>query len=219
MLSALALAIVAQTPAPSDLERFYPLKPGMQWTYVTLPEGTETQDTVLPIAQVAGEDAIPVLTRFRGKKVGTTYYRVSEGTVWAVAFDREIPPSREAGEFAPYEWKLVPIQDPHPIFRLGTGRTKWDYKGFTPMGLNTAPFEFSSTSSRLPKKRLYGEERDLVEVTMEATLDGGTPAMVKIKQTTQYASGIGMIQMEEDSTQGKTKTKRTVKLLDFKLPD
>jgi hypothetical protein len=202
MLGMLVASVVA-LQGSANVAEFYPLKPGIKWTYITSPGSVESSDKVLQETTLVGKLATPVLTTTRGQSVGETFYRIEGDTVLVVAFGKD---------------QILP--DPHPIVRIpkdGKSLT-WRYAGTSPFMRGSDSFEFTATSTLLGSKEVLGKQCEVLEVKMDATLAGNEDYRVKIKQTSRYAKGVGLYEMEEESTVGARKSNRTVKLVNFESP-
>jgi len=205
MLTAALAAIALNQTATPTASSFYPLVPGVAWTYVTTPGGTETTDTVGEPIRLNGKDAYPVRTTFKGQSMGATYYRIEGDTVYTLGFDRS------GGQ------GIIELRPQHPVLKLGAPKASWTYVGFSPFVKENDPFQFKASSQLLGKRDVLGTEREILEVVMDAQI-GETGVGAKVKQTTLYARGVGMIEMTEDSIVGKEKHHRVVKLVKFTVP-
>lgn len=196
MLTAVAIASIFVV---SDAADFFPLNSGRSWVYSD--SGIQSEgyvDSVGNSQPIAGKDATPIVTTFNNKVDGSTFYRVEDDTVWVVAFEQNRP-----------------LTSPYPLFKVGSGAASWSYTGSTQWLSASTPMTMVGKSKRIGKKEYFGETREVLEVTVDATI--GPPGQVNMKshQVSLYAKGIGLVELKDKTTINKDTSERKRVLLSF----
>lgn len=192
-LAAIAL-LAQQVSLASD---FYPLRPGDEFTY--LEESMRVQTTFVdrvgePI-DLKGRQGYPITTYLAGQPVGTGYFAVQGDTVLNLALDKD-----------------KPLETPYPILVVGDKGAKWEHTGAVPVAEYVAMVTMKGESKRGKPRQLFGETRQTLEVSF--SMDTGD--RISSRQKAVYASGLGLVEMEETTQLGRQRMKRTRKLIAFK---
>lgn len=196
MLSLCIAAVVLQAPTALD---YFPLAKGTKWTYVDTGTTAITYtDEVSEITKILEEPAVCITTKIEGKPAGSAYYRSAGDTVFVVAYD-----------------PLNPIAAPHPVLKVADRLVAWEYKGAVPSGGQSLPLEFKATCKPVGERKVLERQVHCIEVHMDATVLEPGNVKVRMVQDIVYGKGIGMVEMRETTTIGKTKTERTVRLIRF----
>lgn len=197
MLSLVATALALTTF--DDASEFFPLNPGRTWVYSDSAFQVDGyEDSVGNAQPISGKDATPIVTSFKGKVDGSTFYRVEDDTVWVVAFEQNRP-----------------LTSPYPLFKVAKGGANWSYTGSTQWLGASTPITMVGKSKRIGKKEYFGESRELLEVTVDATI--GPPGQVNMKshQVSIYATGIGLVELKDKTTINKEIRERKRTLISF----
>jgi hypothetical protein len=211
MILCLAAVIIQGATSP-NVSDFFPTAVGTIWTYEESTNLKSTyRDQVIEPVIVEGVPMITIVTTIPAQpppskvgeqKLGMTHYRIVGDTVFAAAF----------------ETKMV-LANPHPVLKIQSGSVTWEYKGVTPLSNVLLPMEFKATSSWKPKQALFGEERECIQVVMNATIkEAGGFVTTTVHQVSTYAKGLGMVEMVETSMYNRQQSSRSVKLLKFESP-
>jgi len=192
------LLIATAALAGTGVADYFPLKEGTKWHYHETGSGSPqvVVDEALPAVQIGGKPSVPVETRMDGRSIEKRYYRIDGDTVYLVAYDAE-----------------QPLSLPIPILKLGDGRTTWTYAGKTMFLGGAVPLEFKAQAVPKGKRDVLGSDRECVEVTMEARIDGGGGMAVVSRQVSLFAAGVGLVEMKQRQTVAKNTSESTTKLV------
>jgi hypothetical protein len=201
-VTVLSLLVAFATVLPSGVEDYFPLQPGATWSYVE--EGPAQSlsyvDTVLEATEVGGEPAIPVESRVAGKLDQTRYYRVIGDTVYLVAYDPK-----------------KPLKAPQPVLKAADRKVTWDFKGLVPFFKDDVPLEFKASAAPKGRKKVLGEERECLELVLDAKMLGGPEMVIEIRQQALYAKGVGLVEMKQRQTIKGKATESTIRLTSFEI--
>lgn len=198
MMIALLIGVAA-AQGPSVAE-YFPLKPGITWTYQEV-GGITTNvytDKVGEPIDIEGKPASPIISSLRGKQIGSTYYRIEDNTVFIVAYNPK-----------------KPLSTPQPVMKLGAARLKWEYAGDS-VFLNEAIGLVMKAESGLAGKRpVMGIETSVVEIKLSGVLGENPELALKVDQVAYYAKGIGLVEMLSENRLGTRTSKTQLKLVKF----
>ncbi len=188
MLALVALTLTfVQAPLARD---FLPLIPGTKWTYQETGEDNLTYiHEVQASKTIGGKEATPVVIRYKGNPLSTTYYLADENSVGIVAEDDE---------------RMI-YSPPRPLFKLGTEAQQWTYSGQVPFNSGVASITLTGSSHLGAKRKILGNEVDTLEVTIDATLNPpatpkSKPKPMTMHQVAIYGKGIGLVEMTMSAT-------------------
>ena len=200
MTSLLLLTALTLTPSVESVSDYFPLVPGTKWHYSESSRGGDVSfvDEVGKPVDLEGGSATPILTKMSGRLVDTRYYRVEGDTVWWVAYG---------------EKKMLP--QPQPIFKLGSGKTKWTFDGETMFVNEPAPFRNESESNRKGRRKVLDVEREVVEVRQKGLLGGDRGTQVRGSQVAMYAKGVGLVELQSEQSMGGNTSKSLLRLVKF----
>jgi len=171
---------------------FFPVGVGMKWTYEETGEDHLTYTYVVEAAKtLGGKEAYPIVIRYQGNPLTTTYYVLDDAGVGIVAEDSF------ADIYAP----------PRPLFKLGEGPQTWSYTGQVPFEAGTAPISLTGSSKVGERRKVLGQEVDTIVVTIDATVTPSAKGRSKPQPMTQhqeavYGRGIGLVEMNMTATVG-----------------
>ncbi len=171
-----------QVPTARD---FMPLAVGTRWTYRET--GEQTLDYVYEAEQtktVGGAAATPIVIRYQGNPLSTTYYVEDDESVGIVAEDDL------SNIYSP----------PRPLFKVGSGVSQWNYTGSVPFEAGTAPITVTGSSRLAGKKTILGKEVDTLEVTLDMTMTPPKKKPISQHQVAIYGTGVGLIEMTMTAT-------------------
>ncbi|HRK22050.1 MAG TPA: hypothetical protein PLX06_09580, partial [Fimbriimonadaceae bacterium] len=126
------------------------------------------------------------------------YYRAEGDTVWIVAYDEK-----------------KPLPSPRPLFKVGTGKTNWEYRGTTPFYEDLVPLEVKGTAEAKGRRPAIGKSVECIEVKFEAQLMAAPGMVLKSNQTAYYGKGVGLLEMQEKTTVDRKSEERKLKLVSF----
>lgn len=189
--------VLVQSPLAED---YFPLKPGTKWEYSEDNKFSKKSyvDTVLEPVEIASQLAYPIQTTENGQPLEKVYYRASGDTVFIVAYDKE-----------------KPLPSPRPLFKVGTGKSNWEYRGTTPFYEDLVPLEVKGSASAKGRRTAIGLTVDCIEVKFEAQLMAAPGMVLKSNQTAIYGKGIGLLEMTEKTTVDRKSEERKLKLVSF----
>lgn len=207
-MSLIALTLAAsmlpasQSVAP-QVGDYFPLVPGTRWTYEERSGriAATSRDEVLEPVDVGGRPAFPIRTTVEGRVVDTRYYRIEGDQVVIVAFDPK-----------------APLEVPQPVLRVGSGRTQWAFAGRIPFMGGPVPLELSGTSVPRGRRKVLGEDREVIEVSIDANFENDANTRLISRQTAIYAKGVGLVEMTERRTISRTTTETRYRLIRFEPP-
>ncbi|MCW5937689.1 MAG: hypothetical protein KIT11_10340 [Fimbriimonadaceae bacterium] len=178
---------------------FFPLRTGDAWVYEDSGQSLSSRydDHVGNVQEVGGGKAVPIISVVEGKIDGSTFYRVTDDTVYVVAFDQN-----------------KPLGAPYPILKVGD-KANWEYVGETQWYGAPAPLTVKGKSKRGRDQDVLGVKREILEVTLEASIGPPDGTSIKSKQVALYAKGVGLYDLKETQTIGKRKIERHRRLLSF----
>ncbi len=184
----------------STATEFFPMEPGMKWTYESSGSsaGSYTQE-IGASTDVDGKQITLVQIRVKGKVVQSTFYETSTNGLYVLGHDAQ---------------KL--FEKPQPVFILAAKGASWDHTGPSPYEDDDAGgIKLAGHSKLIGVKTYLGEKRECLEVKTEAKIGITESTATVFKTTTIYARGLGMVEMDEAVQRGKTTNKRKVTLLKF----
>jgi hypothetical protein len=199
MVTAL-VALCALAPV-EGIADYFPLNPGDQWIYTEESDAITaiTMDTVGEMVEIEGKQSYPVITSRDDKELDRVYYRVLEGTVEIVAFD-----------------KAKPLLAPYAVLKSPDLATKWSYKGETYMQGSPADLKMEGRVKRAGTVEFEGRKLDALQVTLEATILEEFGTKVTVTQVATYGKGVGLIKMESTSKLPKKTVKSVRRLTAYK---
>jgi hypothetical protein len=194
MITALVLGHLMTRPTESVAD-YFPLTTGFKRRYLVEQdkEKTEYTDEVRGIGVFGSREGIKVTGSVGGVRASQAFYVIEEDSVLLLANRPD-----------------APLNPPRPIFKLPTGSepVSWSWVGMD----DGTKLEFSAVAKRIKPAKVLGEERAMIEVTMDVNVDPG-PFVTKVKQVSKFASGVGLVEMVEESKTRRSSTKRTTKLI------
>lgn len=195
ILTALALAW-----AQSDAGEFFPAPVGAKWRYRVETETmnlTKTEQVEAPVKLADDEPALHFRTFQNGKAVGHTYYRVDGDTVYlmANAISR-------------------PLDPPRVVFQVGSTKKTWNWRGVEE-GL---PLTLSGFCESNGERDVLGVKRKTIKIQVDASW-GEAPLVWKIRQDAVYAAGIGLVELSEVRSSGKSQVKSVTRLESYSFPE
>jgi hypothetical protein len=188
MILAIALSLhVLQAPMAKD---YFPLVKGVRLTYLETGEQALTYIYEVGASkEVGGQTAIPIVIRYKGNPLTTTYYVLSDDTLAIIADD-----------------DLSSIYSPpRPVFKISAEPQHWTYSGKVPFDTTTAPLTLTGSCHMGEKRTILGQEVDSLEVTIDATLSPLKKKPIVDHQVAVYGKGIGLIEMTRSVTIGTEK--------------
>lgn len=195
---ALGIAVLAMG-RPSDVAEYFPLDFGRTWVY------QEAQGTVAGMTIVVGLEqellggkATPIVKKVGDDVVGSVFYRVVGDEVLVVAFEQN-----------------KPLKAPYPIIKLGEGKTSWEYKGETQWVGEMSPITLEGSCRHASPREVQGTKYDTIEVTLDVVIGDPDGMCAKSHQVAVYGRGVGLIEMNDQSTFNKTKRENKRKLISF----
>lgn len=200
MISSTLLSISLLWNPAVEASDFFPLIPGTKWEYreETKFSSHTYLDEVLPAVEIGGRSAYPIQTSEDGKTLETVFYRASTDVIEIVAYDEK-----------------KPLPSPRPLFKVGKGKSTWEYRGTTPFYEDLVPLEVKGESTAKGRRKLFGNDADCIEVKFEAQLMAAPGMVLKSNQTAIYAKGIGLVEMQEKTTVDRKSEERKLKLVSF----
>jgi hypothetical protein len=194
MITALVLGHLMTRPVESVTD-YFPLTTGLKRRYQVVQdkEKSEYTDEVRGLGVFGDREATKVTAFVGGVRASQAFYAVEENSVLLVA---NLPDS--------------PLKPPRAVFKLPAGSEplEWSWIGIED-GLK---IEFNAVAKRIKPGKVLGEERPMVEITMNVDLDPGE-FVTKVKQVSKFALGVGLVEMVEETKTRRTSTKRTTKLV------
>lgn len=204
MLATLAACLLA--PQAASVTDFFPMQPGDRWVYEEkMGKATSTvTDTVESQIKIADEPVTPIVSVYTGERPDRAYYSVRGDAVWLVAFQMD-----------------ALLEAPYPIIKVaGDAPATWNVQGTTFLHGSQVPLTVKGTSRRVADREFFGAKREILEVKLEARIDGGKLQDMGVIETTQictYAKGIGLVEMTDTQVFNRKKTERKRKLISYKL--
>lgn len=179
---------------------FFPMDPGMKWTYESTGNsaGGYTQE-VSASTDIDGKVVTLVQIRVKGKVVQSTFYQTSTNGLYVLGHDAN---------------KL--FDKPQPVYVVAAKGATWEHTGPSPYEDDVeSGIKLTGRSKLIGEKTYLGLKRECLEVKTEARIGLTSSTATTFKTTAIYAKGIGMVEMEETAQLGKTTNKRKVTLLKF----
>ncbi|MCB0824846.1 MAG: hypothetical protein KDC26_01540 [Armatimonadetes bacterium] len=194
-----ASSILGQEKSAKD---FYPLIPNSTWVYEESQKGKKDKSTlemtVNEAVKFRDHDVIPVANKM-GRQVTNIYYQVTDSEVFVLGYDLE-----------------QMLDKPIPILKLQGKEANWNYRGSTQLMGYPASLSMQCTSKLLGKRKVLGEECEILEVKYKAVIDEDSGGLkIESEQTALYAAGIGLYEMKEIGNFGKQRTERSLKLISY----
>lgn len=199
MNALIAIAVLA-TPNQSAAKDFFPMEPGMKWSYEVTGDGggTYSQEIGTPI-DVGGTLRNPLLIKVSGRLVQTTFYDIQGSGVYVIGHDPK-----------------VLFEKPQPVFQLEGKGSKWEYEGPSPYDDDkSARMRVKGQSKLVGQRTVLGEKRECLEVDTETRIGLSESTATLFKRSGLYAKGVGLVQMEENVSVGRRSQKRKVQLTKF----
>lgn len=193
------LIVAVCLASPSEAADYFPLEPGTTWVYSDsqAPEAG-FEDRVGNPQPIDGKQAVPIVTTIRGQVDGSTFYRVEGDTVLLVAFEQNRP-----------------LKNPYPVFKLSGGKDGWSYTGMTQWFGEPAPITMKGTARKTKNREVLGEDRETIEVTIDAVIGDSDGVNMKSHQVAIYAKGIGLVELKDKTKMNKSTTERKRTLVSF----
>ena len=196
MLISLALACALVPTRADSAADYFPVGAGTKWTYTEetrYGSGKYTDEAKAPI-EFGADRAYPVERRQEGKVVDTVYYRIGGDTVSIVAYDPKYP-----------------LEVPRIVLKVGAGPQRWEYSG-----VGTAShIKVKAVSTTKGKRSILGREAECLEVKVESILEVPDQRPLVSRQTSIYAKGVGLVEMQDKMTVDRKTEERKVKLVEF----
>lgn len=177
---------------------YFPMEPGMKWTYETTGGGAYAQE-ISASTDVDGKLVTLVQIKIKGKVVQSTFYQTSSTGLYVLGHDVN---------------KL--FDKPQPVFLLSAKGASWEHSGPSPYEDDVeSGIKLTGRSKLIGIKTYLGEKRECLEVKTEAKIGLTESTATTFKTTAIYAKGVGMVEMDETAQRGKTTNKRKVTLVKF----
>lgn len=196
MIAFAALAIL--TAGQRQATDYFPMEPGMKWTYETsgASYGLYVQEVGAAV-EVEGKMRLPLTIKIGGKLVQTTFYDATPTAIFVLGHDPK---------------QLLP--KPQPVFQFDAKGAKWEFEGPSPYEDDKESRIFIKGQSKDIGQRTVGsEKRDCIEVKSETKIGLNEKTATVFRQTAIYAKGIGLVELVEIIQAGKDTQQRKVKLL------
>lgn len=200
MIATLAALVLFQ---PVSVEDYFPLTVGTKWHYEIEGQVSSSYvDEVVKTVTVNEKPSFAIFSKAGSTPIGFSAYRVEGDTVYVVAYD---------------ERRALPT--PQPVLKVADKPVEWSYDGMTQVESQMVKLQYKAASAPKGKRKVLGEERDVVEVRMDATIyELKDLITTRVSQTILYAKGVGMYEMTDTSDFGGQKSVRKVKLVRFEPP-
>ena len=199
MIALATLAAVCSLGQVSATD-FFPIEVGMKWSYEISGDGVGSYTQLVGESiDLDGKTLLPVLVKNGAKVTQTTFYDVRSSGVYILGND-------------PKKF----LENPQPVFMLDAKGAKWDFVGPSPYEDDKASGMTIKGQSKLVNPRLVlGEKRECLEVKAEIKIGLSQSTATSFKQTSTYAKGIGLVEMDQTAQYGKRSVVTKVKLLKF----
>lgn len=197
VITALALLSIA-----SSTQDFFPCIPGAKYTYEESGAvKTTSLDTILPDRDFGGRKCTVILTERSDSPKLTTFYTFADGTLYFVG--------QEPGGAFP---------EPFPVAKIPTGKEKvtWSFSGKLDSTKNAESLRIEGEAKLVGIRKVLGKSVEVLEVKTQS-LVGDTLPMLTV-QTSLYARGIGLVELNSSSQVGRKATRSKVVLKGFQLP-
>ncbi len=198
------IAAVALLNKPEDnVSDYFPLATGTSWTYQEDIEGSSrTYKETAGNSQLIGSDqATPIVTSINGKIDGATFYRIKDNQVFVVAFDQN-----------------KPLESPYAILKIGK-ESSWDVTTSTQFYGEPAPLSMKASWKKGGTKEYFGAKREIIVITIDATIGAKTSPALKSHQVSTFAKGIGLVELSDVTTINKASYKKKKTLINFKAAE
>lgn len=194
----LLAAMALNSGAYSDVSEYFPLKVGTKWHYEE--EGSYARDTdeVKAIVPIEGKDTVLIATTRNKRVIDTRYYRIEGDTLFLVAND-----------------PLDPIPTPQPILKYSGTKATWTYEGRAQFYRDWVKVAYKAQVVPKAKRNLFGADRECIELTVDATMEGAGGIDIVTRQVTTYAAGVGWVEMKQRQKIGSKTTESTTRLVKF----
>lgn len=192
------LALAASVAIASEIAAFFPTAAGTSWTFETEAEGTKVTSKMTagsPIT-VGDAEAVPFVTKVLSQTVETIFYRVTEDSVLVVAYDPK-----------------APFASPRPVLKYAEKGAVWTIET-EEQGM---PLKMSCTTAKRRSRKVLDQTVETLELKVDAVLGAGDLTM-EMKQTAVYGRGVGLVEIQEERKVGKTKHKRSIRLVQYEPP-
>jgi hypothetical protein len=183
---------------------YFPVESGMEWRYEEV-DGTLTfsvRDIVRDARtfSVGGEQKpLHIIeTRVGGAKAITSYYEIREDGI--------------------YLWGYEPkafLETPRPVLKLADAAT-FPYEGVEMLDDGAGKLVFRGQAKELGMGDVLDTQARRLQVVINAEITTPSGAVIKNKQTSIYAEGIGLVRTVDDYEIGKRKGQRTRTLKSFR---
>ncbi|MEZ5162240.1 MAG: hypothetical protein R2688_00515 [Fimbriimonadaceae bacterium] len=194
-----ASTILGQEKSVKD---FFPVIPNSVWRYEESQKGKSSKTVVEMKAGSpfhSGEEEVVPVTSTIYKATTTIYYKITSNEVVTMGY--------ELDKF---------LDQPIPIIKLKDRGMSWKYVGETQLIGEMAPLTMDCSSRLIGKRKVLGEDREVLEVKYKAVIDAEIGNMkIESQQTAFYADGIGLYEMKENGKVGRSSTERTMKLISY----
>ncbi len=199
MVSALLTLLIAPT-ALEGVADYFPLNPGDEWQYMEEAEhmSARSVDRVGEAVEIGGIKVFPVITLVDDKEIDRVFYKVGEGSVSVVAFNKE-----------------KPLLSPYPIIKSPDLGEKWKHQGETYIQGALADLKLDGRVKKLSSVEFDGRKVEGLEVRLEATVLEEFGTKITFTQVATYGKGIGLIKMESTSKLPKKTIKSTRRLVAY----
>ncbi|MBX3118035.1 MAG: hypothetical protein KF784_03150 [Fimbriimonadaceae bacterium] len=201
----IALLAASLTFAQAAVADYFPTQPGTKWTYETTLDSMKLKaisvDEVLPHIEIDGKLAIPFTTSDNAGPLEKRFYRIEGDTVYIVAYNQK-----------------EPLVTPHPILKVDTKKVQWEFSGGTIYRGDLIPLTMKGQSTPKGKRKILDEQRECIELVLEAEMEVIPGRFQRVKQTMIYAKGLGLVEMETQDTVDRNTIKSKMKLIKFEAP-
>ncbi len=183
---------------------YFPVESGMEWRYEEV-DGTLTfavRDIVRDARTFKiGDTERPlhiIETRVGGAKAVTSYYEIRDDGI--------------------YLWGYEPkafLETPRPVLKLANDET-FEYRGVEMLDDGAGALVFKGTATEIGTGDVLDTQARRLRVVIDAQITTPRGDIIKNKQTSIYAEGIGLVSTVDDYQVGKRKGQRTRTLKSFR---
>lgn len=199
MIAAALFLSIAAAPAS-----YFPVESGMEWRYEEVDGSLKfaVRDIVRDARTFKiGDTERPlhiIETRVGGAKAVTSYYEVRDDGI--------------------YLWGYEPkafLETPRPVMKMGEDQS-FEYRGVEMLDDGAGDLVFKGTATEIGVGDVLDTQARRLKVVIDAQITTPRGDIIKNKQTSIYAEGIGLVSTVDDYEIGKRKGQRTRTLKSFR---
>ena len=201
----LTLLIAASTMV-QPVDDFFPLVPGIKWTYEDGNGVQLIEEVGEPIDLGKGRMVTPKTDSISGRDLGTALFHSEGDTVYLIGsidLKAKKPEPNLLGES-------------QPVLKMGSGKAEWTYLGSVPTSNGPSSLHVQGNSSKGPRRKFL--DRDVDTLNVHVVSKFGNSGQAIETQDAVYAKGLGLVEMINVTKAMGQSVKKVLKLVKFEPP-